>query len=108
MKCGGYILAQQQFERDSHILGKNREPCVCVMKYGGRVLAQNQFECDSHILGEKHGSRVWTLRSAFYECGSRVASMKRGSQPRIHCLQNRLQLQSLQFVVDERDPFVNI
>ena len=71
-------------------------------------MAKHYFEHGSHILEEKHGPRVWTLRRAFDEHRSRIASEKCESQPFIHRLQNRLQLQSLQLVINEHDAFVDV
>ena len=110
-----------QIERESRIL-EQRGPHVWTLRRafeeGGSHAALKKYESGprvlylhgrgSRVLKQKHGPRVWALRHMFEEHRSRVASNKCGSKPRILYMQSRLQLQSLQFVIDRRDAFVDV
>ena len=86
-------------ERGSHAALEKRGSEPRVLRLHGR---------GSRILEQKHGPHVWALRRAFEERGSGVASKRHRSEPRVMYLKSRLQLHSLQFVVDGRDAFVNV
>ena len=55
---------------------------------------------------EMRASRLGVKMRVGDEHESRVE--KRGAQPHVHCLQNRLQLQNLQLIVDERNAFIDV
>ena len=98
-----------QIECESCILEQERGPhawmlrCAfeeCKSHFASEKRGSERLHgCGSHVLEQKCEPHILALRRAFKECGSHVASGKPGSEPRVLYLQDRLQLQNLQFVV---------